>query len=55
MRLHAQGCRERTSWAEIALRRIAGFQSSDGVGASISPRTVSTMPSRMSSFLATWW
>ena len=42
-------------FAEIARRRISARQSPSGEGSSISLNTRSTMPSRISSLLATWW
>ena len=45
----AQRWRLSTSRVEIARRRIAVFQSTSVVGSSISPKTMSTIPSRSSS------
>ncbi len=52
-RLAAQRWRSRTWWAEIAVFRMAAFHSSPDEGSSISLTTMSTMPFRISSLLAT--
>ena len=49
----AQGWRRSTRRAEFARRRISARQSPPAVGSSISLKTRSTMPSRISSLLAT--
>jgi hypothetical protein len=50
----AQRCRARTSRAEMARWRMAGFQPASLDGRPISLNTTSTMPSRRSPLLATW-
>ncbi len=55
MRLIAQGWRVMAARAERARSRIAVFQSAPSDGRSISAKTMSIMPSRMSSLFATWW
>ena len=51
----AHGWRRMASRADAARRRISLCQSPPIVGSSISLKTMSTMPSRISSLFATWW
>ena len=49
----AHGWRTRASRAEMARWRMVAFQSASSDGSSISPKTRSTMPSRISSLSVT--
>ena len=51
----AQGWRRQHRRAELARLRISARHSPSYDGSSISLNTMSTMPSRISSLLATWW
>ena len=51
----AQGCAPQHLPGRVARRRISARQSPSADGSSISLKTRSTMPSRISSLLATWW
>ena len=53
MAVAAHGWRTSASWAEIAVRWTASFQSSSGEGSSNSRTTMSTIPFRMSSLFFT--